>query len=74
MVRKLRKYDAAGVREYWIIDPKNRSVIAYHFIGEGDAEQYNFDDVVPVNIYDGEISVDFTEIKKVLIEVFGEDF
>lgn len=74
MFRKFRKYDAAGVREYWIVDPENRSVITYHFVGEGGAEQYHFDDVIPVNIYGGDIHVDFAEIKKVLVEVFGEDF
>lgn len=49
---KLFKYRAAGVREYWIVDPDKQMVMVYGF--EKDiVEQYNFGEDVPVGIYDG---------------------
>lgn len=49
---KLFKYRAAGVREYWIVDPMKQMISVYNF--EKDAlEQYNFGEDVPVGIYEG---------------------
>ena len=49
---KLFKYRTAGVREYWIVDPKKQMVSVYGF--EKDVvEQYNFGEDVPVGIYEG---------------------
>lgn len=49
---KLFKYRTAGVREYWIVDPKKLMVSVYGF--EKDVvEQYNFGEDVPVGIYEG---------------------
>jgi len=48
---KLFKYRAAGVREYWIVNPRTRTVQVYDFEnGTGDS-QYSFDDNVSVGIY-----------------------
>lgn len=30
-IRKLDKYTAAGVREYWIVDPQTKRVLVYNF-------------------------------------------
>ena len=49
---KLFKYRAAGVREYWIVDPDKQMVTVYGFEKE-TVEQYNFDEDVPVGIYEG---------------------
>lgn len=49
---KLFKYQTAGLREYWIVDPEKDSVMVYRFEGE-TMEQYSFGDDVPVGIYEG---------------------
>ena len=50
---KLFKYNTAGVREYWIINPMKKIVQTYIFDDEEDANMYSFDDEIPVYIFDG---------------------
>lgn len=50
--KKLFKYQAAGVREYWIVDPTKEIVMAYRFEKE-TMEEYSFGEDVPVGIYEG---------------------
>lgn len=50
--KKLFKYQAAGVREYWIVDPIKEIIMAYRFEKE-TMEEYSFGDDVPVGIYEG---------------------
>lgn len=50
--RKLFQYHAAGVREYWIVDPAKEMVLVYGFEKE-TMEQYSFGDEIPVGIYGG---------------------
>ena len=70
MTIKLNKYAAAGVREYWIVDPKKETVVVYKFNHEDeeDAEVafYTFENQVPVGIFNNECIVDFKEIKEYL--------
>lgn len=70
-ILKLRKYQLAGVREYWIVDPKYRQVIVYNFedpdhpSGSADSSRfkvYSFEDTIPVGISDGACSIDFKSI------------
>ena len=61
---KLKKYMNAGVKEYWIVDPKNEKVIVYVFEDDYLPTQYSFDDTIPVGISGGECSIDFSRIKK----------
>lgn len=50
---KLFKYRTAGVREYWIINPLKKSVLVYDLEKNERTNQYNFEDEIPVCIYDG---------------------
>ena len=49
---KFNKYRDAGVREYWVIYPKKRIVIAYVFEeGSEDTRLYTFEDRISSHIY-----------------------
>ncbi len=48
---KLFKYRTAGVCEYWIVNPLQRTVQVYSFEGTEDSTQYSFDDEITVTIY-----------------------
>ena len=73
MTLKLSKYAEAGVREYWIIDPKKETVIVYEFSREEEADTqiqfYTFANQIPVGIWNAECVVDFAEIKSYLNEL-----
>lgn len=64
-IRKLYYYRNAGVREYWIVDPRRKIITVNYFEGEMLSVQYSFDSVVKVNIYD-DLFIDFSEISKIL--------
>ena len=49
---KLFKYRTAGVREYWIVNPRTKTVMVYDFEKGARANQYSFIDDVPVCIYE----------------------
>lgn len=57
---KLFRYRAAGVREYWIVDPKDNRVTVYDFEHE-DMNAYSFADEIPVSIYDGDLKIKIEE-------------
>ena len=57
------KYSAAGVREYWIVDPKKKRVYVYRYEEEEFLPvMYTFEQKVPVGIWNDECEVDFAEI------------
>ena len=61
---KMHKYMGAGVREYWIVDPEKERITVYL---EGEPMMvyvYGFDDEVPVEIYDGMLTICGREIKQ----------
>ena len=58
-VTKLNLYQAAGVREYWIVNPINRSIFVYYLEETMfKALSYTFNDKIKVNIY-GDLEIDF---------------
>lgn len=59
---KLFKYRSSGVREYWIVDPDKKQIIAYNFVND-DMTPYTFTDSVKVGIYE-DLCIDFAEITK----------
>lgn len=58
---KLFKYQAAGVREYWIVDYEKEKITVYNFENE-DMEEYTFSDKVKAGIY-GDFEIDFSQIE-----------
>ena len=57
---KLLKYPAAGVREYWIVDPKKKRITVHNFENE-TLEEYTFTDTVKAGIYE-DLYIDFSNI------------
>ena len=66
MFRKLNKYQAAGVREYWIVDPEKQKIIVYDLEHEEAPATYDFAATIPVLISQGTCSVDFARINEKL--------
>lgn len=48
---KLFKYRAAGVREYWIVNPAKETVQTYPFEGAEDSCQFTFSDSVTAKLF-----------------------
>lgn len=42
----------ARVREYWIVNPQKETVMAYDLEREERSNQYSFDEIIPLCIYD----------------------
>ena len=60
---KLFKYQNAGVREYWIVDPKYQTVTVHFFDTDNyEPMKYDFHSEVPVNISGGMCRIDFSRI------------
>ncbi|MDO4962314.1 MAG: Uma2 family endonuclease [Eubacteriales bacterium] len=66
MQLKYSKYEDAGVREYWVVDPDSRKIIVYDLENMSFPTIYTFDDEVPVGIWGGACKVDFKEIAETL--------
>jgi Uma2 family endonuclease len=64
-IRKLYYYKNAGVREYWIVDPRRKTVTVNYFEGDILNVTYPFDATIKVNIYD-DLYINFSEISELL--------
>jgi Uma2 family endonuclease len=58
--KKLFKYHAAGVREYWIVDYERNLITVYNF-EIGEMTDYSFSDKVETGIYE-DLEIDFSGI------------
>lgn len=54
------KYRTAGVREYWIVDPRDNTVTVYNFEAD-DFGKYTFADVVTGGIFP-DLEIDFAKL------------
>lgn len=60
--KKLEKYENAGVREYWILDPYKKQLIVFFFEGDIYAQDHDMTQPVPVHIYEGRLQIEFKHI------------
>jgi len=58
---KLFKYRNAGVKEYWIVDPLDKTVTVHFFDNPDSPYKYTFSDKVNVNIYN-DLYIDFSQL------------
>ena len=64
---KAGKYQRAGVKEYWTVDPEHLTVMVYLFEADDlNVIPYTFADCVPVAVSGGECRIDFPDIRKQL--------
>lgn len=70
-ILKLNKYLENGVREYWVVDPEVMEIHVYSSEGSPGFTRYSFEDVVPLRIFDGKISINFAAITRRLRERLG---
>lgn len=66
MMLKLTKYEAAGVKEYWMVDPEKKRIVQYDLSNLDIPVVYTFEDTVPVLVWNGECQVNFKEMEEVI--------
>ena len=72
LLLKTYKYHAAGVKEYWIVDPEKKRVTVYDFEQNPDGSEntvHPFDDIIPIGFSGGSCSIDFNIIASALAKI-----
>ena len=64
-IRKSFYYKNNGVCEYWIVDPRRKTVTVNHFEGDSVNVQYSFDSTIKVNIYN-DLFINFSDIAELM--------
>jgi Uma2 family endonuclease len=62
---KFEIYQQFGVREYWIVNPNDENVNVFVLDEKGKFQlvgMYAEDDKIPVNIFNGDLKIDLTEV------------
>ena len=60
--KKREKYLAAGVREYWMVDPERKQIVVYELENTNCPVIYPLEGKIPVGIFNGECVIDFAKI------------
>lgn len=60
-IKKTYYYKLYGVREYWIVDPRRKTVIVNFFEKDILNIQYSFESVIKVNLYN-DLFIDFSDL------------
>ncbi len=71
-VRKLALYQEAGVREYWIVDPKHEQVTVYDLEHEKEPVLHPFSERIKVGVY-GDLYLDIANCHNTLEEILSEE-
>ena len=67
-IKKLQKYSDAGVKEYWILDPEKKFLLAYDFIHDNLPCIYPLTGAAGLALFDGELQIDLDEIAGMIQE------
>lgn len=69
-VLKLKKYLAAGVKEYWLLDPEAMKLTVFSLAqrAEKNPEIYELAGKVPVALYDGRLQIDLDMVGELIRE------
>lgn len=70
---KMKKYINAGVKEYWILDPRDKRLYVYDFRDEGIPGIYPLSGEVGVRIYNEELKICLDDLAAMFADIPEED-